>query len=58
MVSNESLNFGLRHKENVDISSNVNIQKTMETCADCVYSPIHISKNHIKHCIVETRQAI
>ena len=26
--------------------------------ADCVFSPIHISKNHIKHCIVETRQAI
>ena len=47
-----------RHKENVNIPSNVNIQKTMETCADCVFSPIHISKKHIKHCIIETRQVI
>ena len=38
-----------RHNENVDIPSNVNIQKTTETCADCVFSPIHISQNHIKH---------
>ena len=43
-----------RHNENVDIPSNVNIQKTTETCADCVFSPIHISQNHIKHCIIET----
>ena len=46
------------HNENVDIPSNVNNQKTMETCADCVFSPIHISKNHINHCIIETRQVI
>ena len=37
-----------RHNENVDIPSNVNIQKTMETCADCVFSPYDISKNHKK----------
>ena len=26
-----------RHNENVDIPINVNIQKTTETCADCVF---------------------